>query len=249
MNTAKAARERVMELVESYCRGDVDGEAELTSRRNALAAYLSQILPDEEQLRCDGAGLARVGAVVLPERMSGRSSDAYIEGWNACLDQIEAGGPLHRRPVRGEPVAWMFPLRYGSGLSFVKPESYEDEETLEMVHPTPLYTAPPAISDAWQAIVEQCMLTEAVTPRKDDPYGTINDVISYHQRAEISEPKDGERQLCCRVDAGALTRDSSEAVVPDEVVANMVSAFWGSPVAGFDSMRAAIRVLDEYRSK
>lgn len=224
MNTAKAARERVMELAAAIdaasselefavnCGSDSDcckwSEA-LVKAKSELETYLSRILPDEEQLRCDGAGLARVGAVVLPERCEGSSfGDTYNDGWNACLDAI-GPGPLYRRPVRGEPVAWMFPLRYGSGLSFVKPESYEDEETLEMVHPTPLYTAPPA----------------------------------------ISEPKDGERQRSCRVDAGARSCDSSEAVVPDEIVADMISAFWGSPVAGFDSMRAAIRVLDEYRSK
>lgn len=30
------------------------------------------------------------------------------EGWNACLDEIAKLGPLYRRPVQGEPVAWMY---------------------------------------------------------------------------------------------------------------------------------------------
>lgn len=35
--------------------------------------------------------------------------------------------------------------------------------------------------DAMEAIVQHCMVTEAVTPDDDDPYGTISRVIDWHQ--------------------------------------------------------------------
>ncbi len=38
-----------------------------------------------------------------------------------------------------KPTAWMFPRAYGSGLSFVRPTDYIDEDG-ELVQPTPLYT-------------------------------------------------------------------------------------------------------------
>mgnify|MGYP001597786199 CR=1 FL=1 len=38
----------------------------------------------------------------------------------------------------------MLRRRYGSGLSFVRPDDYTDEEG-EVVKPTPLYAAPPDI--------------------------------------------------------------------------------------------------------
>lgn len=40
-----------------------------------------------------------------------------------------------------EPVAWMFLRAYGNGLSFVRPDDYEDEDG-NPVTPRPLYAAP-----------------------------------------------------------------------------------------------------------
>jgi hypothetical protein len=36
-----------------------------------------------------------------------------------------------------------------------------------------------AVPDAWEAIVAQCMVTEAVTPDPADPYGTIGKLMDY----------------------------------------------------------------------
>lgn len=44
----------------------------------------------------------------------------------------------------GEPVAWMFPRRYGFGLSFVRPADYFDHEDQVTVKADPLYRHSPS---------------------------------------------------------------------------------------------------------
>ncbi len=47
---------------------------------------------------------------------------------------------LDRIRIMGiKPTAWMFQRRYGSGLSFVRPDDYTDEDG-ELIQPIALYT-------------------------------------------------------------------------------------------------------------
>lgn len=48
---------------------------------------------------------------------------------------------------KAEPTAWMYPRRYGSGLSFIRPRDYTDEEG-NLVQPVPLYERPTGKGDA-----------------------------------------------------------------------------------------------------
>jgi hypothetical protein len=53
-----------------------------------------------------------------------------------------------------KPVAWRFQRAYGSGLSFVRPADYEDEDG-NLVQPEPLYPAS-AIEQAVREEREAC---------------------------------------------------------------------------------------------
>ena len=57
---------------------------------------------------------------------------------------MQERGKLHIEPeIAKEPVAWMYPRRYGSGLSFAKPTNVICNEDGMRVDPTPLYADPP----------------------------------------------------------------------------------------------------------
>lgn len=54
-------------------------------------------------------------------------------------------------------------------------------------------------SDAWDAIERHCVVSEAVTPDRADPYGTIGRLIDYHanptpESREAAQPEAGQRE-------------------------------------------------------
>lgn len=89
----------------------------------------------------------------LAERLEAHANSGYgvvYDGIALAADLRTAAQLARGRAEAPEPVAWMFPRRYGSGLSFVRPADYFDELTESMVTPTPLFTHPPAPQPAAQ---------------------------------------------------------------------------------------------------
>lgn len=107
-----------------------------------LSGTRDDLAPARDALR---DALARSDAYAYANPFGGPAAT-----FRAAAERIEAGedynsvlgdyGLRHEIVPLGDPVAWMFDRRYGSGLSFVRPEDYEDEDGV-VVRPTPLYRA------------------------------------------------------------------------------------------------------------
>jgi hypothetical protein len=122
----------------------------------------------------------------LAKRLEESASALERAGFKQQSADASTAAQLARgRAEAPEPVAWMFPRRYGSGLSFVRPADYFDELTESMVTPTPLFTHPPAPQPAAQPQSEPTeaqaardvlaerrrqIESEGYTPAHDDEY-------------------------------------------------------------------------------
>lgn len=95
-----------------------------------------------------------------------------------------------------KPVAWMFPRRYGSGLSFNKPEATRDEEDGPLIQPTPLYDS---------AALAAARLE--------------GEIAGMREAMEIVKPKDKRPCDCERCDCGN-SGDAASVAYWDESNAN-----------------------------
>ena len=113
---------------------------------------------------------------------------------------MQERGKLHIEPeIAKEPVAWMYPRRYGSGLSFAKPTNVICNEDGMRVDPTPLYAAPPdtrakALEEADKRDAEHLQACKAACVRlAKEKLALEDDAARYRYIRNGNQRFDGQR--------------------------------------------------------
>ncbi len=108
--------------------------------------------------------------------------------------------------------------------------------------------------DAWPIIEEMCVITEAVTPDKEDARGTINRLIDYHVELDRASRPAGEAvadALAVVNDAANEARHRGDYQRANGLVKARVTLFKAAtaPTAVSEDVRELVRLAGEYANR